>query len=44
MRLQNPMLQGKQRDELEEFSNWLLAVGDGTVPAERKRMNKKRRG
>jgi hypothetical protein len=44
MRLQNPMLQGKQRDELEEFSSWLLAVGDGTVPAERKRMNKKRRG
>jgi ATP-dependent DNA helicase PIF1 len=36
MSLQNPMLQGKQRDELEEFSNWLLAVGDGTVPAKRK--------
>jgi hypothetical protein len=30
------MLQGKQRDELEEFGNWLLAVGYGIVPTERK--------
>jgi hypothetical protein len=36
MRLLNPSLSGNQRDELEHFSNWVLAIGDGTVPAERK--------
>lgn len=36
MRLLNPSLQGNERDELEEFSRWVLAVGNGTVPAIKK--------
>ena len=36
MRLLNPSLSGNERGELEQFSNWVLAIGDGTVPAERK--------
>jgi len=36
MRLLNPTLEGKQRDELEQFSNWVLAIGDGTTPAEKR--------
>ena len=36
MRLQDPSLQGGQRDELQHFSEWILAVGDGTVHAERR--------
>jgi hypothetical protein len=35
MRLQNPALVGNQRDELDKFSKWGLAVGDGTLPAEK---------
>jgi hypothetical protein len=34
-RLQNPALVGNQRDELDKFSKWVLAVGDGTLPAEK---------
>jgi hypothetical protein len=33
MRLLNPSLQGDERNELEELSKWVLAIGDGTVPA-----------
>ena len=36
MRLRDPSLQGDQRDELQRFSEWILAVGDGTVHAERR--------
>lgn len=36
MRLLNPSLEESERDELERFSNWVLAIGDGTAPAERK--------
>jgi hypothetical protein len=35
MHLQNPALVGNQRDELDKFSKWVLAVGDGTLPAEK---------
>jgi hypothetical protein len=35
MRLQNPALVGNQRDELDIFSKWVLAVGDGTLPVEK---------
>ena len=33
MRLLNPSLQGNERTELEQFSEWVLAIGDGTLPA-----------
>ena len=36
MRLRDPSLQGDQRDELQRFSECILAVGDGTVHAERR--------
>jgi hypothetical protein len=36
MQLLNPSLNGNERDELEHFSEWVLAIGDGTVPAKRK--------
>jgi len=36
MRLLNPSLEESKRDELERFSKWVLAIGDGTAPAERK--------
>jgi len=36
MRLLNPSLEESKRDELGQFSNWVLAIGDGTAPAERK--------
>jgi hypothetical protein len=36
MRLRNPALQGDQLHELETFSKWVLAIGDGTVPAEKR--------
>jgi len=36
MRLRDPSLQGDQRDELQCFSEWILAIGDGTVHAERR--------
>lgn len=36
MRLLSPSLKVSKRDELELFSNWVLAIGDGTAPAERK--------
>jgi len=36
MRLLNPTLEGNQRDELEQFSKWVLAIGDGTAPAEKR--------
>jgi hypothetical protein len=36
MRLVNPSFEESKRDELERFSNWILAIGDGTAPAERK--------
>jgi hypothetical protein len=35
MRLQNPALVGNKHDELDKFSKWVLAVGDGTLPAEK---------
>jgi hypothetical protein len=37
MRLRNPALQGNQREELENFSKWVLSIGDGTAPAKKKR-------
>lgn len=36
MRLLNPSLPTTQRDELDSFGKWLLAVGDGTVPITKK--------
>jgi len=36
MRLLNPSLSGNEREELEQFSNWVLDIGDGNVPAQRK--------
>lgn len=36
MRLLNPSLPTTQRDELDSFGKWLLAVGDGTVPIAKK--------
>jgi hypothetical protein len=36
MRLRNPALQGDQLHELETFSKWVLAIGDGTFPAEKR--------
>jgi hypothetical protein len=36
MRLFNPSLNGNERDELEHFSKWVLAIGDGTIPTERR--------
>jgi hypothetical protein len=36
MRLVNPSFEESKRDELERFSNWILAIGDGTAPTERK--------
>ena len=34
--LRDPSLQGAQRDELQCFSEWILAVGDGTIHTERR--------
>jgi hypothetical protein len=36
MQLLNPSLQGNEHAELEQFSEWVLAIGDGTVPATKK--------
>jgi hypothetical protein len=36
MQLLNPSLNGNERDELEHFSEWVLAIGDGTVSVEKK--------
>jgi hypothetical protein len=36
MRLWNPILEGNQREELENFSKWVLSVGDGTAPIEKR--------
>jgi hypothetical protein len=36
MRLRNPTLEGNQREELENFSKWVLSVGDGTAPIEKR--------
>lgn len=33
MRLLNPSLPSMQREELSDFSKWVLAVGDGSLPA-----------
>ena len=32
MRLQSPLLSDAQRDRLQEFSEWLLQIGEGTLP------------
>jgi hypothetical protein len=36
MPLQNPLLEGNQRVELESFSKWVLSIGDGTAPDEKR--------
>jgi hypothetical protein len=36
MRLRNPSLDADQWAEIEQFDNWILSIGDGTIPAERK--------
>jgi ATP-dependent DNA helicase PIF1 len=36
MRLQNPALEGNQREELEHYSEWVLSIGDGTTPTEKR--------
>jgi hypothetical protein len=33
MRLSNPSLHGKERADLEQFSKWVLDIGDGALPA-----------
>lgn len=32
MRLRSPLLSDAQRDRLQEFSEWLLQIGEGTLP------------
>lgn len=36
MRLLNPSLPNTQKEELKQFSEWVLAVGDGTLPTKKK--------
>ncbi|KAJ1280881.1 hypothetical protein BS78_04G266000 [Paspalum vaginatum] len=36
MRLLNPNLLGNERDGLDNFSKWVVSIGDGTVPAVKK--------
>jgi hypothetical protein len=36
MRLRNPALEENQREELENFSEWVLSIGDGTALAEKR--------
>ena len=33
MRLSNPSLHGKERADMEQFSKWVLDIGDGALPA-----------
>jgi hypothetical protein len=36
MRLYDPSLDAAQRADIEQFAAWILSIGDGTIPAERK--------
>jgi hypothetical protein len=36
MRLCDPSLDAAQRADIEQFAAWIISIGDGTIPAERK--------